>query len=45
MQAVLEWVGATSTADMGKAMGAVMKEIGGAADGGRVRVIVQQLLQ
>jgi uncharacterized protein len=34
----------TSPADIGKAMGAVMKAVGGRADGNAVRAVVQRLL-
>ncbi|MBD3281829.1 GatB/YqeY domain-containing protein [Candidatus Uhrbacteria bacterium] len=36
--------GASGPSDMGKVMGAVMKQAGGAADGNRVREIVQKIL-
>lgn len=36
--------GATSKADMGKAMGFVMKAVAGRADGARVKVLVEKLL-
>ncbi len=45
VKVVVEKSGATSAADMGKVMGAVMKEVGGQADGGRVREMVAKLLQ
>jgi len=38
-------VGATSPADMGKAMGATMKKVGSDADGGRVKEMVMKLLK
>ncbi|MAG11296.1 MAG: aspartyl-tRNA amidotransferase [Parcubacteria group bacterium] len=41
---VIEQVGATTAADMGKVMGVAMKAVGGQADGGRVRNVVQQIL-
>jgi uncharacterized protein YqeY len=41
----LEKVGASSPQDMGKAMGAVMKEVGDQADGGRVKEMVMKLLK
>ena len=41
---VIEQVGATSDADMGKVMGAAMKAVGSGADGGRVRDVVTRLL-
>ncbi len=44
VKAVIEEVGATSAADMGKVMGAAMKAVGGQADGGRVREIVARVL-
>ena len=37
--------GATSPADMGKAMGAAMKKVGSDADGGRVKEMVSRLLK
>ncbi len=40
----IEELGATSMADMGKIMGAVMKEVGGEADGGRVQAVVKEQL-
>jgi uncharacterized protein len=40
----LEKVGASSPADMGKGMGAVMKEVGDRADGGRVKDMVMKVL-
>lgn len=36
--------GVTSIADMGRAMGAAMKKVGGQADGGRVRAEVERQL-
>jgi uncharacterized protein len=36
--------GATTKADMGKAMGAAVKAVAGGADGNRVKAVVQQLL-
>ena len=36
--------GATSKADMGKAMGFVMKAVAGRADGGRVKTLVEKIL-
>lgn len=44
VKGVLEEVGATSPADMGKAMGAVMAKVGTQADGGRVKAMVMKLL-
>lgn len=41
---VIASTGAAGPKDLGKAMGAVMKEINGAADGNRVRAIVAELL-
>lgn len=41
----LEESGASSPADMGKAMGAVMKKVGDQADGGRVKELVAKLLK
>ncbi len=38
-------VGATSMADMGKVMGAVMPKVKGRADGGQINQIVRQQLQ
>jgi uncharacterized protein YqeY len=42
---VIEEVGATSMADMGKVMGAIMPKVQGRADGGQVNQLVRQLLQ
>jgi uncharacterized protein YqeY len=42
---VIAQVGATSMADMGKVMGAIMPKIQGRADGGQVNQLVRQLLQ
>ena len=42
---VLEQIGASTPADMGKAMGAVMAKVQGQADGGRVKDIVMKLLK
>lgn len=44
VQRVLAEIGATSRADMGKAMGAAMREIGTAADGASVRAAVEKYL-
>lgn len=41
---VIQAVGATSTPDIGKVMGKLMSEIGGKADGARVKAIVSELL-
>ncbi|MFA5985819.1 MAG: GatB/YqeY domain-containing protein [Parcubacteria group bacterium] len=41
---IIETVGASSKADMGKVMGPVMKEIGDTADGAVVRTIVEEFL-
>lgn len=41
---VIQETAASTPADMGKVMGAVMKKAGGLADGNRVREIVQKLL-
>jgi uncharacterized protein YqeY len=38
-------VGASSMADMGKVMGAIMPKVKGRADGGQVNQLVKQLLQ
>lgn len=42
---VIAEVGATSMADMGKVMGAIMPKVQGRADGGQVNQVVRQLLQ
>jgi len=42
---VIAEVGASSMADMGKVMGAVMPKIKGRAEGGEINQIVRQLLQ
>jgi uncharacterized protein YqeY len=42
---VIAQVGASSMADMGKVMGAIMPKIQGRADGGQVNQMVRQLLQ
>jgi uncharacterized protein YqeY len=42
---VIAEVGATSMADMGKVMGAIMPKIQGRAEGGQVNQLVRQLLQ
>lgn len=44
VKSVLEEQGVTEMADMGKAMGAVMTQVKGQADGGRVKEMVQKLL-
>jgi len=44
VQGVINKVGATSKADMGKVMGVVMSEVGQTADGNVVRGIVDELL-
>lgn len=44
IKAAIEEVGATSKADMGKAMGAAMKRVGAGADGTRVKDLVAKLL-
>jgi len=44
VKSALEESGATSKADMGKAMGAAMKAVAGQADGNRVKEIVAKLL-
>lgn len=44
IKAAIEEVGATSKADMGKAMGAAMKRVGSGADGTRVKDLVAKLL-
>lgn len=41
---VIEEIGASSKADMGKVMGSVMKEVGDSADGGTVRSAVEKAL-
>lgn len=40
----IEQIGAAGASDMGKVMGAVMKQAQGTADGNRVRAIVQKIL-
>jgi uncharacterized protein YqeY len=45
VQQTLQEVGASSKADMGKVMGALMPKVKGRADGRLVNQIVQQLLQ
>ena len=45
VRAVLTEKGMTDAADMGKAMGAVMGEMKGAADGNRVRAMVEKILK
>lgn len=44
VQDIVTRTGATSMKDMGRVMGEVMSELKGRADGNRVRVTVQQLL-
>lgn len=44
VQEAIEQTGAVSVSDMGKVMGAVMKQAQGTADGNRVREIVQKIL-
>jgi hypothetical protein len=41
---VIEAIGASSMADMGKVMGAVMPKVKGRADGGQINQVVKQLL-
>lgn len=43
-QSKIEEIGAKSMADMGKVMGAIMKEFAGKAEGGKVQNIVKELL-
>lgn len=45
VKAQLEKLGVTSSKDVGRAMGAIMKEVGSAADGTRVRNTVMSLLE
>jgi hypothetical protein len=45
VKAALEAEGIDSAADIGRAMGAVMKDLAGQADGTRVREMVQKLLK
>lgn len=45
VRAVLVEKGMTAAEDMGKAMGAVMGELKGAADGNRVRAMVEKVLK
>lgn len=44
VQSTIEKVSASSPADIGKVMGAVMQEVKGQADGNRVREVVSSLL-
>lgn len=44
VQEALEKYGVTSEKDMGRAMGAIMPQVQGRADGNRVRKVVQKLL-
>lgn len=44
IRAIIERVGAKSPADMGKVMGAAMKELAGKADGKEISVKVKELL-
>ncbi len=44
IQAVIEEIGASSMADMGKVMGAVMPKVKGRAEGGQINQVVKQLL-
>lgn len=45
VRAALQEAGMTSKADMGKAMGSVMKALQGMADGQRIRPMVERLLE
>ena len=44
VSAIIQRVGATTQADMGKVMGAAMKELAGKADGKEISAKVKQLL-
>lgn len=44
LQEVIANVGADGPSDMGKVMGAAMKELGGSADGGTISRLVKELL-
>ncbi len=44
LKRIIEQVGATSQSDMGRVMGAAMKELTGKADGSEISVRVKQLL-
>ncbi len=44
IKVIIERVGAKSPADMGKVMGAAMKELAGKADGKEISAKVKQLL-
>lgn len=44
VEKVIADTGASAPSDMGKVMGAVMKEVGSGADGNRVRTMVSELL-
>ena len=45
VKSIIERVGATTAADMGKVMGAAMKELAGKADGKEISAIVKDLLK
>ncbi len=45
VKSIIERVGATTAADMGKIMGAAMKELAGKADGKEISAIVNDLLK
>ncbi len=45
VKSIIERVGATTAADMGKIMGAAMKELAGKADGKEISAIVKDLLK
>lgn len=44
VRAALDESGITEASDLGKAMGAVMQKLAGKADGGRIREMVQKIL-
>ncbi len=44
LQEIISNVGAEGPSDMGKVMGAAMKELGGSADGGTISRLVKELL-
>ena len=45
VKSIIDRVGATTAADMGKVMGAAMKELAGKADGKEISAIVKDLLK
>ena len=44
LKEIIEQTGAESMRDMGKVMGAAKNQIGSRADGGRINIVVKQLL-